>query len=286
MRAVLDSQNISESDRLAFYGALFAMASADGSIHPEESDLILQSVDRRSLSTESRAALDMYAENPPSLETCLEKLANASQEIQWNLMFYGMELVLADEAIARAERHAIQLVQAKFGITDGQMQAIEAFVRSMQAIGEAEVDEYRVAKLSRQAVEKLKQEGIPVPSPFSLENVAAIDTEVHYSEKKFWQKIHMFAVKAGRNTIEQALTLYYTLEQPHIPIKVKATIYGVLGYFILPLDIAPDFVPVLGFGDDAALLVAAIANTMVHITPEARELATMKVRELFGESVN
>ena len=43
-----------------------------------------------------------------------------------------------------------------------------------------------------------------------------------------------------------------------------------LGYFVLPVDVIPDFVLGLGFTDDIAVLTAAITAVSAHITPAHR----------------
>jgi uncharacterized membrane protein YkvA (DUF1232 family) len=40
-----------------------------------------------------------------------------------------------------------------------------------------------------------------------------------------------------------------------------------LAYFVLPIDTVPDFLVGIGFGDDAAILLATITLVRAHITP-------------------
>ena len=67
-----------------------------------------------------------------------------------------------------------------------------------------------------------------------------------------------------------------------MPLKTKLAIYGALGYFILPIDAIPDFLP-LGFSDDAAALVPAFMLASAYITPEIEEMAKKKADKWFGE---
>ena len=55
-----------------------------------------------------------------------------------------------------------------------------------------------------------------------------------------------------------------------------------MGYFILPLDLVPDFIPVAGFADDAAALVAVIKTVFENITPEIKEKARNTSNEIFS----
>lgn len=49
-----------------------------------------------------------------------------------------------------------------------------------------------------------------------------------------------------------------------------------LGYFILPLDLIPDWILGGGFTDDAAAIAAAIAAVSAHIKPAHKERAKAK----------
>jgi uncharacterized membrane protein YkvA (DUF1232 family) len=54
---------------------------------------------------------------------------------------------------------------------------------------------------------------------------------------------------------------------------VKAALLGALAYFVLPVDLVPDILPVLGYADDAAVLATALRLVASHIRPEHREAA-------------
>jgi uncharacterized membrane protein YkvA (DUF1232 family) len=56
--------------------------------------------------------------------------------------------------------------------------------------------------------------------------------------------------------------LLSALDNPETPAPLKALIVGAIGYIVLPIDLIPDFIPVVGYADDlasAAGVVIAIA---------------------------
>ena len=105
----------------------------------------------------------------------------------------------------------------------------------------------------------------------------------NYSEEDFWAKIKKVARKAGAKVIYLALILYYELADGKVSLKEKGIILGALGYFILPVDLIPDFLPLAGYTDDLAALVAAFAYVKSHLTPEVRMRAQTKLCEWFGD---
>jgi uncharacterized membrane protein YkvA (DUF1232 family) len=105
----------------------------------------------------------------------------------------------------------------------------------------------------------------------------------NYSEEDFWAKVKKVARKAGAKVIYVALILYYELADEKVSLKEKGIILGALGYFILPVDVIPDFIPAAGYTDDLAALVAAFAYVKSHLTPEVRMRAQFKLREWFGD---
>jgi uncharacterized membrane protein YkvA (DUF1232 family) len=104
-----------------------------------------------------------------------------------------------------------------------------------------------------------------------------------YSEQDFWQKLKGFAVSAGKEVVEKALVLFYAAQRPETPVWAKTIIYSALAYFILPTDAVPDFIPVAGYADDLASLIAALGTVAMCITPEVRQAAKQKVEDWFGD---
>lgn len=105
----------------------------------------------------------------------------------------------------------------------------------------------------------------------------------HYSEPKFAGKLAKVAKSAGRKMVYAALLLYYVLKSPSVKKGDKTTIVGALGYFILPLDILPDFIPMVGFSDDLSAILLALHAVWKNITPEIKAMAAAKASELFGD---
>ena len=101
----------------------------------------------------------------------------------------------------------------------------------------------------------------------------------NYSDDQFWSKVTRVARKAGVKVIYIALLLYYVMRNPATPSADKKKILGALGYFILPLDLIPDFLPVAGFTDDLAALSWALYSVARNVTPEVRIMARQKLGE-------
>ena len=105
----------------------------------------------------------------------------------------------------------------------------------------------------------------------------------HYNENDLWEKLRKFGRKAGIKVTYAALLLYYVLKNPATSTKDRAKIIGALGYFILPIDLIPDFIPVAGYTDDLAALTWGIYCVIKSITPEVKANAAAKLHEWFGD---
>jgi uncharacterized membrane protein YkvA (DUF1232 family) len=84
--------------------------------------------------------------------------------------------------------------------------------------------------------------------------------------------------------LEEASAAYYCALDPKTPRHVKAVLIGALAYFIMPVDIVPDFIAVLGFTDDAAVFWAAWRTVATHIDESHRERARSLVASLKGKA--
>lgn len=113
--------------------------------------------------------------------------------------------------------------------------------------------------------------------PQNIENYQS-----EYSESGLWSKVKSVAKKAGIKTIYMVLLLHYVLKSPNVSIEDKAKIYGALGYFILPIDLIPDFIPIVGYSDDVAALAYALHAVWKNVTPEIKQQAQQKLRSWFG----
>ncbi len=103
-----------------------------------------------------------------------------------------------------------------------------------------------------------------------------------YSETKLFNKILKFAKTAGTKVIYLALLLFYTLQQASTPKWAKSVIIGALGYFILPLDFIPDFIPIAGFSDDITALLSVIVAVAMYVNEDTKAKARAKMRVWFG----
>jgi uncharacterized membrane protein YkvA (DUF1232 family) len=93
--------------------------------------------------------------------------------------------------------------------------------------------------------------------------------------QSFWRKLQR--VMAQIPFAEDLLAAYYCAFDHHTPLAVKATLIGAIAYFVLPTDAIPDYIPVIGYTDDAAVLALAIKMVSDHLTPAHRQAAREKL---------
>ncbi len=104
-----------------------------------------------------------------------------------------------------------------------------------------------------------------------------------FSNSGFVEKISKIAKRAGAKLVYAALILYYTLQSGKVPVKDKAMIVGALGYLISPLDVVPDAIPIVGLGDDLAVLVYVVNKVWGNIPEDVKESARAKLGTWFDE---
>ena len=109
------------------------------------------------------------------------------------------------------------------------------------------------------------------------------DYSNNYNESDFWVKIKKYGKTAGAKVVYNALKLYYAAASKETPVGIKALIYGALGYFIFPVDLIPDIMPVVGFTDDLIALTTAIASASAYITPAVKKKAKDKLEDWFDD---
>lgn len=103
-----------------------------------------------------------------------------------------------------------------------------------------------------------------------------------FTNSEFLDKISKIAKRAGSKLVYVSLILYYTLQSDKVSIKDKAIIIGALGYLISPLDVIPDAIPIVGLGDDLAVLLY-VMNKIGDVSDEIKDKAKSKLSKWFDD---
>jgi uncharacterized membrane protein YkvA (DUF1232 family) len=95
--------------------------------------------------------------------------------------------------------------------------------------------------------------------------------------RDFWFKLR----QTGRKLpfAEEAVAAFYCATDPRTPASARAVLFAALAYFIAPIDLVPDILAVIGFGDDMAVLMSVFAILKTNITDEHRA----KAREILKD---
>lgn len=104
----------------------------------------------------------------------------------------------------------------------------------------------------------------------------------HYNEDSFFNKIKEYGKAAGTKVIFAALLLYYAMKSDKMPVADKAIVIASLGYFILPIDLIPDFIPIAGYADDLTVLYVALKKAVAYIDGDVISQAKDKINGWFG----
>lgn len=90
-------------------------------------------------------------------------------------------------------------------------------------------------------------------------------------DEGFWPKIRRHARRIP--FVEEAVTAWFCALDPKTPSHIKAVVLAALAYLVVPMDALPDFLPVLGFADDATMFWAVWRMLSGHVTEEHRQKA-------------
>ncbi len=76
-------------------------------------------------------------------------------------------------------------------------------------------------------------------------------------QRSFWPTLKraMRQVPFSRDVV----AAYYCAMDPTTPLRTRGILLGALAYFVMPFDLIPDVLAMVGFSDDIAVLTAAFA---------------------------
>src|SRR3974377_2011674 len=96
-----------ELDRIAYYGALFAMASVDGSTDKDELNAVLELLDLDGMTEVGQRTVRAYILDPPSLDDCIDRLSWGDDRLRFGVMFGLTEIAWANDIVDAAEEAAL-----------------------------------------------------------------------------------------------------------------------------------------------------------------------------------
>ena len=107
------------------------------------------------------------------------------------------------------------------------------------------------------------------------------DAEVLESSSLDENIIIKVLIRAGRTIAKPALEVLEMALDPFTPPQVRVSLMAALAYLIMPFDLFPDFMPVVGFSDDFVALTAVLSIWSKYMTPSIRARAERKLNKLF-----
>ena len=75
---------------------------------------------------------------------------------------------------------------------------------------------------------------------------------------------------------QHTLTVYFVARDPRTPIMVRLLALLIAAYALSPIDLIPDFIPVIGYLDDLLIVPLGIALVVSLTPPEVIEAAKAK----------
>ena len=78
------------------------------------------------------------------------------------------------------------------------------------------------------------------------------------------------------------LALFLARRDPRVPLKAQIAIILAVGYFFSPIDLIPDFIPVIGQLDELVIVSALVAFAIRTMPPEVLDEYRAKAKVQFG----
>lgn len=104
-----------------------------------------------------------------------------------------------------------------------------------------------------------------------------------YSWHAWMQTVHGRLKPRARRFKAEAFALYLAARDPRTPWYARLLVAGIVAYALSPIDLIPDFVPVLGYLDDLILVPLGIALALKLVPRHVIEDCRMRAEEAMNE---
>ena len=84
----------------------------------------------------------------------------------------------------------------------------------------------------------------------------------------------------------EVYALYFACRDPRVPWYAKALAVGVVAYAFSPIDLIPDFIPVLGYLDELVILPIGVLAARSMVPPEVMAECRDRAMHLENKSRN
>ncbi|PAU64057.1 hypothetical protein BZL41_10595 [Pseudomonas sp. PIC25] len=90
----------------------------------------------------------------------------------------------------------------------------------------------------------------------------------------------------ARQLKQHTLTVYFAARDPRTPLLVRLLALLVAAYALSPIDLIPDFIPVIGYLDDLLLIPLGLALVVKLTPPEVLNSAREQAQQAAGKPVS
>ena len=95
------------------------------------------------------------------------------------------------------------------------------------------------------------------------------------------------SLKAQAKHLKQhTITVYFAARDPRTPLLVRALAVFVAAYALSPIDLIPDFIPVIGYLDDLLLVPVGLALVVRLTPPEVLESARTQAQQVASKPIS
>jgi uncharacterized membrane protein YkvA (DUF1232 family) len=116
-----------------------------------------------------------------------------------------------------------------------------------------------------------------VPPETNFANLPVVYVHrVRIVERGFWKKLLHYAGRVP--FVEDLAAAWFCVIDPATPGRVRGTVLAALAWFALPASLLPEFIVILGFTDDVAVMAITARMVRRHI----RERHYKRAREVLG----